>query len=353
MNCPQCHQDNPVPDAQFCPRCGAPAQRAQRKATSAASYADVQRELAEAREQQAATSEILTVIRSSPSDLQPVFATIVRNAGIVCGAVDAILWTIDGNELVLRAHHGPLPATIGARQPIPGSVAGCAVREARVVHVEDLTEAEDFPVGRDLARRFGGRTMLSAPLLREGVAIGTILIRRSEVRPFTDAQIALLQTFADQAVIAIENVRLFTELQSSNRELTAALDTQTATGDILRVIAGSQTDVQPVFDAIVASAVRLLRAYFGAMTRVVGDQIQLAAYNFSTGAEDAAVTASFPRPLDSDSVHGQAIRLRGGVNIADAQNDPALSDIRREIARTHGYRSLVVVPLLRHEEAIG
>jgi GAF domain-containing protein len=155
-------------------------------------------QVTEALERQTATAEILRVIASSPTEYQPVFDTIVRTAGVVCGAVDAILWTIDGDELVVRAHHGPLAAAIGARQPLLGSVAGYAVRQARVVHVDDLTEADDFPVGRDIARRLGWRTTLSAPLLREGVAIGAILIRRSEMRPFSDQQIALLQTFADQ-----------------------------------------------------------------------------------------------------------------------------------------------------------
>jgi GAF domain-containing protein len=224
-------------------------------------------QVTEVLEQQGATAEILRVISSSPTDVQPVFDTVVQTAGVVCGAVDAVLWTIDGDELVVRAHHGPLPATIGARQPIRGSVAGYAVREARVVHVEDLTEADDFPVGREIARRLGWRTTLSAPLLREGVAIGAVLIRRSEVRPFTDKQIALLQTFADQAVIAIENVQLFTELQAKNQALTQAharvtesLEQQTATSEILRVISSSPTDLQPVFDAILKRAATLCEA---------------------------------------------------------------------------------------------
>ena len=252
------------------------------------------RELAEAQEQQTATAEILRVISSSPTDYQLVFNTIVCRAGVVCGAVDALLWTVDGDELVVRAHHGPLPATIGGRQPIHGSVAGSAVREARIVHVEDLTEADDFPVGRDLARRLGWRTTLSAPLLCEDMAIGAILIRRSEVRPFTDKQIALLQTFADQAVIAIENVRLFTELQARNQELTVALAQQTATSEVLAIISGAQTYVQPVFEAIVQSARRLCDASYSSVYRLDGQLVHLVAHNHQT-----------PRLLKRSEPHGR------------------------------------------------
>ena len=154
-------------------------------------------------------------------------------------------------------------------------------------------------------------------------------------------------------MIAIENVRLFTELQASNRELTTALDTQTATSDILRVISRSQTDVQPVFDAILASAVRLLGAYSGALTRIAGDQIELAALTSTDDAGDAAVRAIFPQSLHSEGPHAQAIRDRAPLNIADAQTDPRLPEAARAYARARGYRSVVVVPLLRHDEAIG
>src|SRR5204863_649713 len=144
--------------------------------------------------------------------------------------------------------------------------------------------------------------------------IGIITIRRLEVRPFTAKQMALVKTFADQAVIAIENVRLFTELQASNRELTTALDTQTATSDILRVISRSQTDVQPVFDAIVASAVRVLGAYSGILTRVAGEQIALAALTSTDEAGDAAQRAFYPQSLHSEGPHAQAIRDRAPLN---------------------------------------
>src|SRR5207237_5240843 len=123
---------------------------------------------------------------------------------------------------------------------------------------------------------------------------GAIGLRRAETRLFTDRQVALLQTFADQAVIAIENVRLFTELQTSNRELTTALDTQTATSDILRVISRSQTDVQPVFDAILASAAHLLRGYSGSLTRIAGGPVELAALTSTDAACDATLRALFP-----------------------------------------------------------
>src|SRR5262249_39504030 len=152
--------------------------------------------------------------------------------------------------------HGPIP--IATTLPlIRGTSNGRAVLDGRAVHIADMqAESDEFPEGAENARRFGHRTVLSVPLMgKDGLAIGTIIVRRSEVRLFTERQVALLQTFADQAVIAIENVRLFRELESRNRDLTEALDKQTATSEILRVISQSPTDVQPVFDAIVRNAV--------------------------------------------------------------------------------------------------
>src|SRR5260370_28847262 len=183
--------------------------------------------------------------------------------------------------------------------------------------------------------------------------VGAILVYRLEMRPVAGKQIALLQTFADQAVIAVENVRLFTELQTSNRELTTALDTQTATSDILRVISRSQTNVQPVFDAILGSAVRLLRGYSGVMTRIAGDQIELAALTSTDDAGDAATRAAFPQSHQSDGLHAHAMRDRAPINITDAQTDSRASEAVRANARARGNRSWVIVPLLRHDEAVG
>src|SRR5262249_4696817 len=193
--------------------------------------------LTTALEQQTATSEILRVISQSPTDVQPVFDTIAQNAARLCEAFDAAIFERDHDRLRLVAHHGPIPI-----QPvlplIRGTSNGRATLDRRTVHTADMQrETDEFPEGSENARLMGHRTILSVPLLeKEGVAIGTINVRRTEERLFTESQVALLQMFAAQAVIAIENVRLFTELQASNRELTTALDTQTATSDILRTI---------------------------------------------------------------------------------------------------------------------
>jgi len=215
------------------------------------------------------------------------------------------------------------------------------------------TETNEFPVSSESSRHLGFHTILCVPMMREGIAIGTINLRRTEVQLFTERQVALLQTFADQAVIAIENVRLFNELQTSNRELTTALDQQTATSDILRVISRSQTDVQPVFDAILDSAVRLLGAYSGALTRIAGDQIELAALKGGQDAGAAAAMATFPQSLQSERPIAQAIRDRAPVNIADAQTDSRVPEVGRANARARGFRSWVAVPLLLHDEAVG
>jgi signal transduction histidine kinase len=190
-------------------------------------------------------------------------------------------------------------------------------------------------------------------MLREGRAIGSIGIGRSEPGEFSERQIKLLCTFADQAVIAIENVRLFTELGARNRDLTTALDQQTATSDILRVISRSQTDVQPVFDAIVDSAVRLLQAYSGVLTLIEGDQIELAAHTSTDDTGDAAVRAAFPQSRHSEWPPAQAIRDRAPINIADARTDTRVPETQHAHARVRGFRSVVAVPLLRHGEAVG
>jgi len=253
----------------------------------------------------------------------------------------------------LRGPH--LGIEVGGVFPLESS-PGRAILEKRTVHLEDILQELDWhaPEVQAGVRRAGLRTIVAVPLLREQTAIGAIVIRRLEVRPFSEKQIRLLQTFADQAVIAIENVRLFKELQTSNRELTAALDTQTATSDILRVISRSQTDVQPVFDAIVHSAVRLLQGAAGALLRVAGNQIVLAAQTTTGDAGDTAQKGLFPIPLSEEgSVSAAAIRGRAPINIIDTQTDPRLSDEGRAVADARGVRSRVLVPLLRHDEAIG
>jgi GAF domain-containing protein len=311
-------------------------------------------ETKEALEQQTATAEILRVISRSPTDVQPVLDMMAESAARLCGAYDASVVRLDGEVLRRVAHHGPIPAGFVISACDRGTVTGRAMVDRQPIHVADLqAETVEFPEGSRFARQSGTRSLLSVPLVREGVAIGAINIRRTEVQPFTDSEIALLQTFADQAVIAIENVRLFTELQASNRELTTALDTQTATSDILRVISHSQTDVQPVFDAIVNSAVRLLRARSGTLSRIVGDQIELAAHTSTDDAGDAATRAAFPQPLSFGGVHAQTIRNRAPLNIADAQTDPRLPEATHTYAQVRGYRSQGAVPMLRHDEAVG
>ena len=310
-------------------------------------------QVTEALDQQTATSEILRVISSSATDLQPVFETIVRNAARVCEAFDAIVALADGEEFVSRAHHGPITAVLGARYPLRGTVVGQAILEARVVHVENLAEALEYPAGRELAQRVGYRTTLSVPLLRDGAAIGAIGIRRTEVLPFTDKQIALLKTFADQAVIAIENVRLFTELQARNRDLTESLDRQTATAEILRVISQAQTDVRPVFEAIADSAMRLLGAWATAVTRYDGEQVSLAAARGGLPGSADAARDRLQLPHRPTLPPEQSVLTKRVHHVVDVETDPSCSSEFRRHAVERGFRSFVSVPMLRGTDPLG
>src|SRR5262245_28512602 len=317
-------------------------------------------QVSESLEQQTATSEILSVISSSPTDVQPVFDAIVQSALRLLAGVGANVARVVGDELHLAAFTATGEAgdsAISATYPMPiggWNVAARAVRARAPIYLIDTETDPDYQtMGKAVTQARGVRSIVAVPMISQGSVVGTIAVSRREPGSFLDKEIALLQTFADQAVIAIENVRLFTELQTSNRELTTALDTQTATSDILRVISRSQTDVQPVFDAIVISARRLLRGDFGVLTRVIGDRIDNVANIFAGGAEHPAVR--FTWPLDGDNGHAEAIRQRGPVNIADAQThtDPRLPEAEHARARLRGYQSVALVPLLRHDTAVG
>jgi len=219
------------------------------------------RELTKALTYQTGSANILKVIASSPTDIEPVLTAIVESACVICEAEEAHVALRDGDELVSQVQHGSVPV-VWKRQPINRQwVTGRAAVDRRPVHVHDLLspDGDEFPDGRELARRDGARTVLAVPLLREGACIGVIALRRMEVRPYSEKQIELLQTFADQAVIAIGNVRLFDEVQAKTRDLEESLQQQTATSEVLQIISSSPGDLAPVFDKMLENARRRIR----------------------------------------------------------------------------------------------
>jgi len=311
--------------------------------------------LAEALEQQTATSEILRVISSSPTDVQPVLDAVAEAAARLCSANDAIIRRVDGDMLRLWAHHGDIPVPQRDVPLTAGMAIGQAVLERRSVHVQDAADVqrndEHVALREFLQRIVRARTVLATPLVRDDVAIGVILIRRMEVRPFTDKQIQLLQTFADQAVIAIENVRLFKELEARNRELMETLARETATGDVLRAISRAQTDAQPVFDIIAESAQRLCGAGYGQVALYDGALLHMTAFHNVIPEGVEALRRRFPAPADGGSAMGRALQTRSVVEIPDVGNDPTYA-FKNEL-QTMGFQSLLVVPMLRNDEPIG
>ncbi len=238
------------------------------------------RELEEAREERAAIADVLAVMSKSPGKIQPVLDAVAENAARLCEANNAVIFRLEGDHLRHSASYGGIPTT---SHPQEGNLAnrdtvsGRAVCDRQTIHVRDLAaEDNDYPVGSNHAKRDGHRTTLATPLLREGVAIGAILIRRMEVRPFSKKQIALLETFAHQAAIAIENMRLFEAEQQRTRELSESLEQQIATSEVLRVISSSPGDLEPVFEAMLQNSVRICEAGFGQMFLCEGNNVRLA-----------------------------------------------------------------------------
>jgi signal transduction histidine kinase len=300
------------------------------------------RELAEALEQQTATSEVLRVISSSPTDIQPVLDAIVASAARLCEARNADLWLREGEIGVCRVRSGPLIGfSVGHRQPLNRDwVTGRAVVEARTIHVPDLPNSDEYPQGREMARRHGHRATLAVPLLREGTAIGAILVRRPEVRPFTDKQIALVQTFADQAVIAIENTRLLNELRES-------LQQQTATADVLKVISSSPGALTPVFDAMLQNAVSICGAKFGTMFRFDGDVAYVVAMLNLPPALDEYLRQRGRRQPAPGSDLEKVLKLKQVIHTIDSLETPNPS------ARLAGARTCITVPMLKETELVG
>src|SRR5262249_30929187 len=309
--------------------------------------------LTEALEQQTATAEILRVISASPTDVQPVFDAVAESATRLCEAYDAAIFRLDGDRLLLVAHRGPIPGgAIGDLRLPPGrgTAPGRSVVDGRIVHVADLqAEVNEFPDGSLLARELGFRTTLNVPLMREGVAIGVITIRRTDTRLFTERQVALLQTFADQAVIAIENVRLFKELEARNSELRVALEQQTATSELLKVIGRSTSDLQPVFDTLAESAVRLCEAEHGLIWRFDGRQLRVVA-TYAISADEAAFLDRNPVIPGRQSAAARVALERRIVHIGDVQSDP---DYSYGVVQVSPLRTVLAIPMLRANELLG
>ncbi len=313
---------------------------------------DRTRELTESLEQQTATSEILGVIASSPTDIQPVLDVVAERAARLCDADDAQIFLIEGEALQRVAGHGSIPFATALPTITRGTPAGRAIIDKTTIHVPDLVleVEEEFPGSKSRQQVSGARTFLATPLIREGTPIGVINIRRTVVRPFNDKQIALLKTFADQAVIAIENVRLFQELQAKNREITESLEQQTATGEVLRVISSSPTDVQPVFDTILVDSLRICEAHYGGIFRFDGEAFHHAATT-NVSPELLAYLKSSPIKPGRQSALRRVGLERQTVHIPDVLADHECE--LPEAYRKEGMRSVLAVPLLRENSLIG
>jgi GAF domain-containing protein/DNA-binding response OmpR family regulator len=307
-------------------------------------------ETKEALETQTATADILKVIASSPSDVQPVLDAIAERAMVLCEAYTGGVTLLRGETIYPGAIRGATQEVRDAVLAIYPMKLDRAAGSARAiidrapVQVADVLQEPGFAV-KFASPHAGFRSFLAVPMLRDGQAIGSIVVTRQVPGLFAPKQVALLQTFADQAVIAIENARLFNETQR-------ALERQTATADVLKVIAASRDDVQPVFEAIAASANALLRGHSTMVARLEEGRLHLVGFTSTNPEGDEALRAQFPVEAENSAM-APVLRSCAPMLIEDTETDPRLSDATRELARKRGFRSMLFCPLLREGKATG
>jgi GAF domain-containing protein len=330
--------------------------------------AETRKALAEALEQQTATSEVLRVISRSPAELEPVFQAMLANAVRICEAKFGTLYLREADAYRPVALHNAPPAYAAARtrdrlvRPPPDVPLGRVAITKQVAHIADIRATNSYIEGNpfvvaaaDLA---GYRAVLAVPMINDDELVGAIVIHRAEVRPFTDKQIELVQNFAHQAVVAIENARLVNELRQRTDDLTESLEQQTATSEVLRAISTSPGNLQPVFETILANATWLCEAKFGVLFRSDGDALRAVALH---GAPPLFAEERRRNPVirpSPDSTLGRAIAAKRTVQIADVQDEPTHVDspsgtTGAQLAKLAGARALVAVPMLKQNELIG
>src|SRR4029434_10459696 len=318
------------------------------------------RELDEALQRQTATSEVLSIIRRSPADPQPVFDAIVQSAARLCGAVFSVVYLCDGDHLRIadtknfaREATTQIYGRPELKRPDRSHTGSRAILDRAVVHIHDVLEDPEY--SREFALAGGWRAVLGVPLLRDGQSVGAITVGKREPTPFSEQQIQLVTTFADQAVIAIENVRLFEAEQARTRELSEALEQQTATSEVLQIISSSPGQLDPVFNTMLENAVRICSAKLGVLflsERYAYRTVALC------GAPLAYAEARRRDPIirvRPGTALGRACTAKQPVQIADVQAEPAYhSDpSRAPLLNLAGARTAVAVPMLKERELVG